>query len=179
MGNREAMTSLFASRWTAAKIEAALVLNPRSPFFHHRHEIVIPNASHGLGLGWEADIIAVSKAGYLTEIEIKVSRADFRADSQKNKHRNDIKVRGRGFIKRFYYAMPLAIWQRCQDVWRVPGSGIIVVKDSCTRFGWHEVEIAIAAESRPGAKKIEGGQFRRAARLMSARYWTRVIGGDQ
>lgn len=42
----------------------------------YRRNTVVPNAYWGLGLTWEADLLVISKAGYLTEVEIKVSKAD-------------------------------------------------------------------------------------------------------
>ena len=44
-------------------------------------------ATNCYAIGWEADFLAMSKAGYLTEVEIKVSLSDFRADFTKPKHR--------------------------------------------------------------------------------------------
>ena len=48
----------------------------------NRHSI-LPNVSM---YGWEADLVCMTKAGYLHEIEIKVSRSDFKADFKKRKH---------------------------------------------------------------------------------------------
>lgn len=47
---------------------------------------MIPNLSWGL-LDYEADFVAISKSGYMTEVEIKRSFEDFKADfSKKHKH---------------------------------------------------------------------------------------------
>ncbi len=50
--------------------------------------------------GW-ADIVFVSRAGYLTEFEIKTSRADWNADQHKAKW-----GRLRPNVARFFYAVP-------------------------------------------------------------------------
>ena len=42
--------------------------------------MVLPNVHV---FGWESDFVTLSRAGYLTEIEIKVSHADFLADARK------------------------------------------------------------------------------------------------
>ena len=42
------------------------------------YEIVVPN--------WEADLVGVTKAQYLNEFEIKVSKQDFERDFGKKKH---------------------------------------------------------------------------------------------
>ena len=48
--------------------------------------IIIPNVSYSW-LFWEADLIGVSKAGYMSEFEIKISKSDFLKDFKKRKHR--------------------------------------------------------------------------------------------
>lgn len=60
-------------------------------------------ASDNLRIGHECDVLVCSKAGYLTEIEIKRSFTDFLADFEKeHDHSSDI-------IKSFYYCIPLKI----------------------------------------------------------------------
>jgi len=63
---------------TAQDIQVAL-----ATLFDYRQNIVIPNVSWGIGLKHEADLVAVSKAGFLKEIEIKVSAQDIKADTKK------------------------------------------------------------------------------------------------
>lgn len=36
---------------------------------------------------WECDMFAISKSGYSTEVEVKVSKSDYRRDFEKDKHR--------------------------------------------------------------------------------------------
>lgn len=48
----------------------------------------------------EADLFIISKARYATEIEVKLSLADWRADFKKSKHSTN------KYIKFFYYAVP-------------------------------------------------------------------------
>jgi len=55
---------------------------------------------------WESDFLCVSRSGYINEIEIKISRSDFKADAKKvEKH---LKLQsGTGMIPhRFYYTTP-------------------------------------------------------------------------
>jgi len=45
-------------------------------------------------LGWEADMLVLSKAGYLDEIEIKVSVSDFRAEFKAKAHKHEMLIKG-------------------------------------------------------------------------------------
>jgi len=56
----------------------------------------------------ESDVIAFSKSGYLTEYEIKTSRADFLADKRKEKWKFYTLYKNFG-PKYFYYVAPLDI----------------------------------------------------------------------
>ena len=63
------------------------------------HEIVIPNFYFGK---WEMDLFRLLNTGYLSEYEVKTSRADFRKDFKKQTH--DIKYNinnpsGKRFVK--------------------------------------------------------------------------------
>ena len=59
--------------------------------------------SDNLRIGHECDVLVCSKAGYLTEIEIKRSYIDFLADFEKeHDHSSEL-------IKNFYYCVPLKI----------------------------------------------------------------------
>lgn len=49
------------------------------------HELVLPNST--AFFWWEADLLSVTKAGYSHEFEIKISRADYKRDGKKHKHR--------------------------------------------------------------------------------------------
>jgi len=60
-------------------------------------------ASENLRIGHECDALVCTKAGYLTEIEIKRSYADFLADFEKeHDHSSEL-------IKNFYYCVPIKI----------------------------------------------------------------------
>ena len=76
-------------------------------------EIVVPNYFLGR---FECDVLKISKAGQLTEYEIKVSRADFKKDFEKyyslyfgtgykNITKHDVIREGKR-VNRFYYVVP-------------------------------------------------------------------------
>ena len=79
----------------AGNIELAL-----ARFFNPRINIIVPNVSWGLGFNYECDLLVVTKAGYATEIEIKVTRSDIKADFSKRHTHGSKKIR------RFFYAVP-------------------------------------------------------------------------
>lgn len=66
---------------------------------------MLPNLSYGL-LDYEADFVVLSKSGYLTEVEIKRSWEDFKADFKKL-HRHDAEQ-----VYYFYYCVPESIYDK-------------------------------------------------------------------
>lgn len=89
---------------TLEQIETAITGYPDSPYYI-RQNIVIPNVDWGY-LNHEADLLVLTKANRLVEIEIKRSWSDFMADFKKSHTHNDPK------LSRFYYAVPLKIAER-------------------------------------------------------------------
>lgn len=60
--------------WTEAKIQDLL-----AETFNRRGCLCVPNCQ---AFGWESDLIRVTPRLYSAEYEVKISRADFRADSR-------------------------------------------------------------------------------------------------
>jgi len=58
--------------------------------------IVIPNSTT---YGWESDLLRVTKSLYVYEFEIKTSRADYRRDFHKDRHKA---LTGQGFVRQPY-----------------------------------------------------------------------------
>nr|DAV79842.1 MAG TPA: hypothetical protein [Caudoviricetes sp.] len=74
-----------------------------------RANIIVPNLSFGF-LNHEADLVIVGNNGYLTEVEIKRSFEDFKADFKKEiYHDTDERV------SYFGYFVPKIIQQKCMD----------------------------------------------------------------
>jgi hypothetical protein len=92
---------------TLEQVETILVGSPDSPFYM-RQNIVVPNVDWGF-LNHEADLLVLSKANRLTEIEIKRSWSDFMADFKKKHTHYDKK------LSHFYYAVPISIGQKVFD----------------------------------------------------------------
>ena len=90
-----------------------------------RKNIIVPNVFWGL-IDYEADIVSLTKSGYATEIEIKVSKSDLLADFKKSIQHNS------NLFKYFYYAIPKDMQEYALD--KIPKeAGLLVVsfgKDS-------------------------------------------------
>ena len=71
-------------------------------YYGIRQYTVIPNISWGLGVH-ECDLLIMSKSGYCTEVEIKVSKADLIKDNEKEHgHKSDK-------IQALFFAVPLEL----------------------------------------------------------------------
>ena len=84
---------------TNLTIEQIEHLITRIDEFNVRQHTVVPNVSWGF-LNHEADLLVLSKDGYLTEIEIKRAWQDFKKDFQKDHTHEDPR------LTYFYYAIP-------------------------------------------------------------------------
>ena len=100
--------------------------------------IVIPNITmHGDGKGiYEADLIYFSlKAKVITEIEIKISIQDFRADFKKKRYHDHLHV---GYL---YYAVPQNLYENHKDEIEslLGDAGLILItlskdKNKCVKY---------------------------------------------
>ena len=74
------------------------------PYLLYRgYDCVLPNLYIN---GWEADVAALGRSGYLSEYEIKVSRSDFRADFKKEAKHEQLVTRSTRCPNYFYYVCP-------------------------------------------------------------------------
>jgi len=106
----------------AGNIECAV-----ASLLNFRVYTIVPNVSHGLYLNHECDMLALDSKGRFTEIEIKISVSDLKADFKK-KHSHSSKI-----ISRLVYAMPDFLCEKYNAL--IPKQfGIISVKCSDGRF---------------------------------------------
>lgn len=76
---------------------------------------------------WESDYFCLSKEGYALEIEAKISKADFKNDIKKEKHKLfDENLNKRLLPNKFYYAVPTDLIKK-EDVPKY--AGLIYVDD--------------------------------------------------
>ena len=103
------------------EVEIAII----NEFF--RSNIVVPNVSYGITYKGkplhECDILCLTKSGFATEFEIKVSVQDFKNDFKKKHKHNHI------LIKHFYYVVPVKMKEIAIDLIEkhAPHAGLYVI----------------------------------------------------
>ncbi len=97
---------------------------------NYRVNTIVPNVSWGfMDMGHEADLLVLDKNQKLTEIEIKISLQDLKADFKK-RHNHFTK-----YITRLVYAIPIEMLEKSLGI--IPKDsniGIIVVKWVDSRY---------------------------------------------
>ena len=88
-------------------------------FFKPRVNVIVTNVSWGL-FEHECDLIVCTKAGYVTEIEIKISLSDLKKDKEKSHNHTD------GKISALYFAIPEKLEKHVEHI--PQKSGIYVVR---------------------------------------------------
>lgn len=136
------------------------LIRPLAHRFNWMANRIIPECTIDGGI---ADLLVISKAGYLTEIEIKVSFSDWHADPKKDKWRH-----ARENVCRFFYAVPEEL------AGRIPGglpegSGILVCRAAKTRGGL-QIEQARPAVRRK-TRKLTRLEILELSDCMYYRWW--------
>ena len=62
-------------------------------FFGYRDNLIVPNITWGLGFTHELDVLVMSRAGYVTEVEIKTSAQDLKRDLLKRHGHRSTRIR--------------------------------------------------------------------------------------
>ncbi len=131
--------------------------------------IVVPNVADGIiryfgkqpNRTWEklheCDILKVTKAGYATEYEIKISKSDFKADFKK-KHNHESK-----FIKQLYYVVPFELLEFAKEY---------VPKDAGLAYAKNDkIHYVINAPIRENAFKWTNEEMFKLAKLGAMRIY--------
>ena len=89
-----------------------------------RQVLLVPNVSWGF-LPWgESDLLAVSKAGFLTEYEIKTTLSDLKRERKKKRWTTGhMEMAFRVRIRRYYIAIPRSMLDKAMAVPRHPAIG--------------------------------------------------------
>ena len=128
--------------------------------FDYIKNIIIPNVF--ISPQHECDLLIITKAGYCTEVEIKVSKADMIKDLSKPHNHNNEK------LKFLYYAFSIEIFEECKNF--VPEhAGLIKVVDN---KGYFKAIFERNAIQKP-CKKLTTEEILSLARLGCIRNWTK------
>lgn len=172
--------------WSEGMIARALALQ----FFQRKYLCVVPNCNF---TGYECDMLCVTENLRIIDVEIKISRADLKADAKKDKwwHKGFVGYApGPGGGQRaeysstplewprkvwkHYYAMPADIWRDdLVDFLPSDSSGILLLREGNSP-GRIDVECYRRSKPCKDAQKISPEQAVNVARLASLRMWDQI-----
>ena len=126
-------------------------------YFDTRKNVIVPNVSHGM-FRYEMDLCMLNMVGmYASEVEIKISKSDLKADAKKPHHHDCVS------IKYLWFAMPEKL-KGCEEY--VPEhAGILFVSSKGA------VSVARKPVSNKSAQKWDYKKAFRLARLGTLRVW--------
>lgn len=127
--------------------------------------IIVPNVSYGLNIH-EVDLLIVSQSGYATEIEIKISLSDLKADLKKEHGHRSNK------IKYLYFAVPIELKEKALVL--IPErAGLITIQepDKTTRF-FPSVKIVKSPIVNKQARKLTEKELLKLGSLAAMRIWS-------
>ena len=112
----------------------------------------------------ECDMLIVTKNQYLTEVEIKISLSDLKADFKKEHQHKDEN------IKNFYYAFPEEMKEKALELIPKDCGILIAVKKECG-IPYRKIECYRKPKINKEAKPINDIVLSRIYRLGYLRYW--------
>lgn len=112
----------------------------------------------------ECDMLIVTKNRYLTEVEIKISLSDLKADFKKKHQHKDEN------IKNFYYAFPAEMKEKALELIPKDCGILIAVKKECG-IPYRKIECYRKPKINKEAKPINNIVLSRIYRLGYLRYW--------
>lgn len=142
------------------KLNASDVEIQVARLFNYRANLIVPNVSWGLQLRHECDLLIVSPALWATEVEIKVTASDIRADLKKEHRHLSNKIR------RLYFAVPDYLTD-CLDI--PQDSGLISVDSH--DHPWH-TKIVRRPRFNKLARKLTEDEYTKLAELGTMRIWS-------
>lgn len=112
--------------------------------------------------GLREDLVVVSRSKYATVIEIKISRGDWLKDRHKNRSFRQ--------VSRFFYAVPLPLYEQGVPSHVPDSAGIIVVRNGGLLAGYDRVR-EVRAARRMKAEKLTAEQLASIERAFYYRFW--------
>jgi hypothetical protein len=158
---------------TAKEIQHALTYSQNSPFFYRSH-YVVPNVYWGLGFDHELDLLSINKATRIgTEIEIKVTKSDIKADLEKRHGHYDERIR------QLYFAGPEELREALFEY--VPEQAGIITVYKNENPEWEHLRYQCVVRRRPKrgkytikfeAYKFTDQEIMQLLHLGNMRYWS-------
>lgn len=163
--------------WNEHLIARALSLQ----IFQRKHLVVVDNCNW---TGHECDLLVVTSDLRIIDVEVKISRADFKADAKKDKwwHRQGwqryqetppppIARPWPPKVWKHYYALPKDIWKPDLVQFINPNSGILLLREGRGPSMPVVVDVERRVRANKDAEKITEAQAVDIARLASLRMW--------
>lgn len=136
--------------------------------FGIRNNIIIPNAYWSL-FSHEMDIAVIRKSGYVVEVEIKRSVADFKNDFKKrhfDKKWGHVEYQKR--VRQFYYCMTKEVFLKVHDLVPEKSGLLLVLTNNDGSFVLYEYK---KANIIPNCVRLTDKEICNAARLSAMRIW--------
>ena len=130
-----------------------------------RQNLIVPNVYYGLGFRYELDLMIVTPAGWATEIEIKTSSSDLKADKKKtHDHRSNR-------IKYLYFAVPENLQDKALEL--IPErAGLFIIRPDLQLLNYRKTEIVKSPITNKSARKITTAERQKLNELATMRIWS-------
>lgn len=138
----------------------AEVINRVARMYGVRKYLVVPNVLNPLDYLYEADMVVINPNRFATEIEVKVSLSDFKADFKK-KFQHDHRK-----ITYFSFAVPAELESKVRGL-LPPGTGLIVAHPEL-RLAYQRIR----PKARENKHRWTDTEMYELARLGTLRYWS-------
>ena len=148
-----------------------------------RKAVVIPNCYWA---GHEADLLAFTTRGLVIDVEVKLTRADFKADAKKDKwwhtwyRAAPEQRRPREWpprVWRHYFVMPAEIWDpKLEACAASPASGIVTI--ALAPSGIPKYRVERRCRPNPQARPVDTRDWLELARLANLRMWDALAALD-
>ena len=155
-------------RMTADEVQYALTYSQNSPFYIRSH-FVFPNIHWGLGFRHELDLLSVSMKTYIgTEIEIKVSKSDIKADLDKQHKHDDERLR------QLYFAVPIELHEAAFEFCPERAGIITIYRNNKAEWKHLTYQCVIRRKAKPRKhyKPFTEAEIFQLLRLGNMRYWS-------
>ncbi|GMO51764.1 MAG: hypothetical protein Pg6C_16670 [Treponemataceae bacterium] len=156
------------NKWTEKEIQFALTYSQRHSPFYIRSHICVTNVSWGADFNHELDLLSVSKAGYGTETEIKISVSDLKRDLEKTHCHKDNRIR------QLFFAGPAEMKEALLE-YAPENAGVITVERDIQQGYW-TIPYYCYTIRKPKinqyAVKFTEKEIQKLLRLGNMRFWS-------